>query len=45
MNIQNLYFPIFVDDGESINDIPRLDTQMIVTKVTLDKEIKVEVEE
>ena len=45
MNIQNLHFPIFVDDGERINNIPELDTQMIVTKVTLDKEIKVEVTE
>lgn len=45
MNIQNLHFPIFVDDGERINEIPNLDTQMIVTKVTLDKEIKVEVAE
>ena len=45
MNIQNLHFPIFVDDGERINVIPELDTQMIVTKVTKDKEIKVEVQE
>ncbi|MGL4107234.1 AAA family ATPase [Clostridium sp. LP20] len=43
MNIQNLHFPIFVDDGERINNIPELDTQMIVTKVTLDKKINVEV--
>lgn len=43
MNMQNLHFPIFIDDAESINVIPELDTQMIMAKVTLDKEIKVEV--
>ena len=43
MNIQNLHFPIFVDDTESINVVPELDTQMIKARVTLDKEIKVEV--
>jgi hypothetical protein len=44
INIQNLHFPIFVDDTESINVIPELDTQMIKARVTLDKEIKVEVQ-
>lgn len=43
MNIQDLHFPIFVDDTESINVVPELDTQMIKARVTLDKEIKVEV--
>lgn len=43
INIQNLHFPIFVDDAESINVIPELDTQMIKARVTLDKEVKVEV--
>ena len=43
MNIQDLHFPIFVDDAESINVITDLDTQMIIAKVTLDKEIKIEV--
>lgn len=43
INIQNLHFPIFVDDAESINVIPDLDTQMIKARVTLDEEIKVEV--
>lgn len=43
INIQNLHFPIFIDDAESINVIPELDTQMIKARVTLDKEIKVEV--
>lgn len=43
MNIQKLHFPIFIDDAESINVIPELDTQMIMAKVTLDKEIKIEV--
>jgi hypothetical protein len=43
INIQNLHFPIFVDDSESINVVPELDTQMIKARVTLDKEIKVEV--
>lgn len=45
INIQNLHFPIFVDDTESINVVPELDTQMIKARVTLDKEIKVEVQE
>ena len=45
INIQNLHFPIFVDDTESINVVPELDTQMIKARVTLDKEIKVEVTE
>lgn len=44
INIQNLHFPIFVDDTESINVVPELDTQMIKARVTLDKEIKVEVQ-
>lgn len=43
INIKNLHFPIFVDDSESINVVPELDTQMIKARVTLDKEIKVEV--
>jgi len=43
INIQNLHFPIFVDDTESINIVPELETQMIKARVTLDKEIKVEV--
>lgn len=43
MNIQDMYIPVFVDDGERINAIPELNTQMIVTKVTMDKEINVEV--
>lgn len=43
MNTQNLHFPIFVDDTESINIIPELDTQMIKAKVTTDKDVKVEV--
>ena len=43
INIQNLHFPIFVDDAESINVVPELDTQMIKARVTLDQEIKVEV--
>ena len=45
MNVQDMYIPIFIDDGERINVIPELDTQMIVTKVTKDKEINVEVGE
>lgn len=42
MNVQDMFVPIFVDDGERINNIPQLKTQMIVTKVTTDKEIVVE---
>lgn len=45
MNVQNMFIPIFVDDGERINVIPELETQMIVTKVTLDKEISVEIQD
>ena len=44
MNVQNMFIPIFVDDGERINVIPKLETQMIVTKV-LDKEISVEIQD
>lgn len=44
INIQNLHFPIFVDDTESINEVPELDTQMIKARVTTDQEIKVVVE-
>ena len=40
-----MFIPIFVDDGERINVIPKLETQMIVTKVTLDKEISVEIQD
>ena len=43
MHIQDMYIPVFVDDGERINVIPELNTQMIVTKVTMDKKINVEV--
>ena len=43
INIQNLHFPIFIDDAESINVIPELDTQMIKARVTTDQEVKVEV--
>lgn len=43
MNIQKMFIPVFVDDAESINEIQELNTQMIVAKVTLDKEITVEV--
>lgn len=43
MNVQDMHIPVFVDDGERINVIPELNTQMIVTKVTMDKEINVEV--
>ncbi|MEO2682938.1 DNA repair protein, partial [Clostridium butyricum] len=43
INLQNLHFPIFVDNAESINEVPELDTQMIQAKVTTDNEVKVEV--
>lgn len=38
--------PIFLDGAESINDynLPKLDTQLITLNVSLDKEIRVEVE-
>lgn len=41
--MNNLDFPIWIDNSESINDyrLPKLDTQMIVLKVT-DNELKVE---
>lgn len=44
MNVSKMQIPVFVDDAESINNIPELNTQMIVIKVTEDKEIKVKVE-
>lgn len=43
MNVQDMHIPVFVDDGERINVIPELNTQMIVTKVTMNKKINVEV--
>ncbi|WP_294377765.1 DNA repair protein [uncultured Clostridium sp.] len=43
INLQNLHFPIFVDNAESINDVPELDTQIIQARVTTDSSIKVEV--
>lgn len=43
INLQNLHFPVFVDNAESINEVPELDTQMIQAKVTTDNEVKVEV--
>ena len=42
MEIQEVQLPIFLDDGERINNIPKLNTQMIVTLVTTDKEIIIE---
>lgn len=45
MNLMNVKLPVFIDDAESINVIPELDTQMISASVSKDKEIKVEVEE
>ena len=43
INLQNLHFPIFVDNAESINEVPELDTQMIQARVTTDPTVKVEV--
>lgn len=45
INVQNLHLPIFVDDAESINVIPEIDTQIIQARVTTDKDIKVEINE
>lgn len=47
--LQGLYdvrMPIFVDNAESINDfnIPNMDCQLVLLKVSDDKELKVEVE-
>ncbi|MGL5440332.1 MAG: hypothetical protein ACRDA4_08170 [Filifactoraceae bacterium] len=41
MNMKELYFPIFVDNAESITAIPKLDTQMIVAKVVEGKDVEV----
>lgn len=43
MNVRKTFIPVFVDDAESINNVPMLNTQMILAKVTLDNEVKVEV--
>lgn len=43
MNIQELYFPVFIDNAESINQIPELNTQMIIAKVTRENDIDIEV--
>lgn len=43
MNISNLYIPIFVDNAESITDIPKMDTQLIEARVEAGKELTVEV--
>ncbi|NFG27680.1 DNA repair protein [Clostridium botulinum] len=43
INIQNLHFPIFIDNAESINEVLEIDTQMIKAVVTTDKAIKIEV--
>lgn len=41
-----IYAPVFIDNAESINDfnLPEMDTQIILLKVTEDKELKIEVE-
>ena len=43
INLQNMHIPVFVDDAESINDVPMIDTQMIIARVTKDPEVSVEV--
>ena len=45
MHLNKTYLPVFVDDAESINVIPELDTQMISAYVVDSDEIKVEVVE
>ena len=41
-----IYAPVFIDNAESINDfnLPEMDCQIILLKVTEDKELKIEVE-
>ena len=45
--IHNVYAPIFIDNAERVNDdnIPEMDTQTILLKVSDDKEMKVESED
>ena len=40
-----IYAPVFIDNAESINDfnLPEMDCQLILLKVTEDKELKIEV--
>ncbi|MGN1358696.1 MAG: AAA family ATPase [Bacilli bacterium] len=45
MNLMNVKLPVFIDDAESINVIPDMNTQMISASVSKDKEIRVELEE
>lgn len=42
-----IYAPVFIDNAESINDfnLPEMDCQLILLKVTEDKELKIEVED
>lgn len=41
-----IYAPVFIDNAESINDfnLPEMDCQLILLKVTEDKELKIEME-
>lgn len=41
-----IYAPVFIDNAESINDfnLPKMDCQLILMKVTEDKELKIEME-
>ena len=41
-----IYAPVFIDNAESINDfnLPEMEAQIILLKVTEDKELKIEVE-
>lgn len=42
-NMMDLHFPVFVDNAESITNIPGLYTQIIIAKVVEGQELKVEV--
>jgi myosin heavy subunit len=42
-NMLDLHFPVFIDNAESITQIPELEAQMIMAKVVEGKELSVEV--
>ncbi|EGO86950.1 hypothetical protein CBCST_15006 [Clostridium botulinum C str. Stockholm] len=41
MNVLNLNLPIFIDNAESITELPELDTQVIIAKVVKGKQLEI----
>ena len=42
-NVCHMFIPVFVDNAESINEIPAMDVQLLQAKVSKDNEVKVEI--